>query len=243
MASTPLAARKLTVELERLGDGPLVDLARRGDEGAIRVIIRRYNQRLFRVARSVVRNDADAEDVVQSSYVSAFTHLDGFRGESQLATWLTRITLNEALGRTRSRRPMVGLEQVDIESATSAQIIQFPLLQTQANPETEMSRQEVRGLLEDAVDMLPAAFRTVFVLRDVEGLSVEETASYLSLKPETVRTRLHRARKLMRSALEEQLTGAFGSLFPFDGERCVHMADRVLERLKANAALGTAGRE
>jgi RNA polymerase sigma-70 factor (ECF subfamily) len=101
----------------------------------------------------------------------------------------------------------------------------------QPDPEAEMSRQEIRIFLERAVDTLPDAFRAVFVLRDVEGLSVEETASHLGLNALTVRTRLHRARKLMRTAIEEQLSGAFASLFPFDGERCVRMADRVLEQL------------
>jgi RNA polymerase sigma-70 factor (ECF subfamily) len=226
-----LAAR---AQLEASADDALVALARKGDEAAIRALIKRHNQRLFRVARAIVRNDAEAEDVVQASYVSAFTHLEDFRDEAKFSTWLTRIAANEAIGRLRRQRPSTDIEQIDLESATSAQIIQFPALQAQTNPESEMSRQEIREFLEMAVDRLPPAFRAVFVLRDVEGLSVEETASFLSVKEETVRTRLHRARKLMRAALEEQLTGAFASLFPFDGERCVHMADRVIDALGAH---------
>jgi RNA polymerase sigma-70 factor (ECF subfamily) len=226
-----LAAR---AQLEARADDALVALARQGDEAAIRALIKRHNQRLFRVARAIVRNDAEAEDVVQASYVSAFTHLEDFRDEAKFSTWLTRIAANEAIGRLRRQRPSTDIEQIDLESATSAQIIQFPALQAQTNPESEMSRQEIREFLEMAVDRLPPAFRAVFVLRDVEGLSVEETASFLSVKEETVRTRLHRARKLMRAALEEQLTGAFASLFPFDGERCVHMADRVIDALGAH---------
>ena len=182
-----------------------------------------------------MRNDAEAEDVVQASYVKAFTHLASFRGDSEWSTWLTRIAVNEANERLRQQRPTTGVEQIDIESTQSAQIIQFPSIQAQLDPETEMSRQEIRRFLEQAVDTLPTAFRAVFVLRDVEGLSVEETASYLDVKPETVRTRLYRARKLMRAAVEEKLNGAFASLFPFDGERCVHMAERVLTRLRSNA--------
>jgi len=230
MSNKPQANRRRPADLDSEDDAPLVELARSGDEGAIRAIIKRYNQRLFRVARAVMHDDGEAEDVVQASYVKAFTHLAGFRGDSQLSTWLTRIALNEALGRLRSRRPTTGLERVDLE-ANSAQIIQFPALQQATSPETEMSRQEVRQFLEQAVDKLPPAFRSVFVLRDVEELSVEETASALAIKTETVRTRLHRARKLMREAIEAQLSGAFASLFPFDGERCVHMADRVLVQL------------
>ena len=188
------------------------------------------------MARAIVRNDAEAEDVVQASYVNAFTHLASFRGDAQLSTWLTRIAINEATGRLRRRRPTTSLEQIDIERGQSAQIIQFPSIQTQLDPETEMARQEIRRVLEEAVDTLPTAFRGVFVLRDVQGLSVEETAACLAVKPETVRTRLFRARRLMRSAIEEKLGDAFESLFPFDGERCVQMADRVLIAIRAHRA-------
>ena len=219
-------------QLTETGVTLLVARAKERDEPAIRELIRRHNQRLFRAARAIVRNDAEAEDVVQAAYVSAFTHLGEFRAEAGFSTWLTRIAINEAIGRLRRRRPTTGLDQIDLESATSAQIIQFPTLQPQTNPESEMTRQEIREFLELAVDRLPPAFRAVFVLRDVEGLSVEETASFLSIKQETVRSRLHRARKLMREAIEEHLSGAFASLFPFDGERCVHMADRVVEALR-----------
>lgn len=221
-------------DMDALDDIVLVDLARDNNELAIRTIIRRHNQRLFRAARSIVRNDGDAEDVVQASYVKAFTHLDSFRGDAQLSTWLTRIALNEALGRLRRQRPTTGIEQIDIESSRNGgQVIAFPSMQAPLDPETEMSRMEVRQILEQAVDDLPDAFRAVFVLRDVEGMSIEETALHLSIKPETVKTRLHRARRLLRVAIEQQLSGAFAALFPFDGARCVSMADRVLRQLAA----------
>lgn len=221
-------------DMDALDDIALVDLARDNNELAIRTIIRRHNQRLFRAARSIVRNDGDAEDVVQASYVKAFTHLDSFRGDAQLSTWLTRIALNEALGRLRRQRPTTGIEQIDIESSRNGgQVIAFPSMQAPIDPETEMSRMEVRQILEQAVDDLPDAFRAVFVLRDVEGMSIEETAAHLSIKPETVKTRLHRARRLLRVAIEQQLSGAFAALFPFDGARCVSMADRVLRQLAA----------
>jgi RNA polymerase sigma-70 factor (ECF subfamily) len=196
-------------------------------------LVRRYNQRLFRVARAIVRNDADAEDVVQQSYVNAFTHLGSFRGEARFSTWLTRIAVNEASGRLRARRPTAALEALDREATLSAEIIRFPLVKPAPDPEAEMSRTEIRFLLEQAVDALPPGFRAVFVLRDIEGMSTEETAEQLALKPETVKTRLHRARKLMREAIETRLSGTFGTLFPFDGERCVYMADRVLAALRA----------
>ena len=224
-------------DLAETPEAELVSRAQARDEAAVREIVRRYNQRLFRAARSIMRNDADAEDVVQAGYVQAFTHLNGFRGEAQLSTWLTRIVLNEALGRMRKLRPTTGLEQVELEQASSAQIIQFPLLQTHTDPETAMSRQEIRELLEQAVDALPEAFRAVFVLRDVEGMSGEETAAQLGIKLETVNTRLFRARRLLRTAIEDRLSLAFSALFPFDGERCVHMADRVVADLKSAGQL------
>lgn len=236
MTRTPLSADDRRAELTKSSDATLVDLARGDNEAAIRTLVRRHNQRLFRVARAIVRNDAEAEDVVQASYVKAFTHLASFRGDAELSTWLTRITVNQASEQLRRVRPTTGVEQIDVERGYSAQILQFPSIQVQLDPETEMSRQEIRHLLEQAVDTLPADFRAVFVLRDVEGLNVEETASLLNVKSETIRTRLFRARKMMRTAIEAKLSGAFASLFPFDGERCVHMADRVLAQLRHSSA-------
>lgn len=217
-------------DVASLDDVALVDLARYRHEQAIRTLIQRHNQRLFRAARAILRSDSEAEDVVQASYVKAFTHLDGFRADAAFSTWLTRIALNEALGRARRRRPTVGVDQIEIQQAQGGEIVPFPI-GTAVDPEAEMSRQEIRTLLEGAIDELPAAFRTVFVLRDVEGLSVEETATHLDVKTETVRTRLFRARRLLRTTIEQQARGSFTSLFPFDGARCVSMADRVVQQL------------
>ncbi len=232
MTKAKPARMRHLADAERLDDTELVAHARQGDEGAIRAIVQRHNQRLFRAARSILRNDGDAEDVVQASYVRAFTHLDTFRGDAQLSTWLTRITLNEALGRLRAKRPSTGLEEIETaQERSGGQVIYFPNMQAPTDPEIEMSRREVRRMLETAVDDLPADFRTVFVLRDIEGMSIEETAEQLAIRPETVKTRLHRARRLLRTAIAEQVSGAFGSLFPFDGARCANMADRVLAGL------------
>jgi RNA polymerase sigma-70 factor, ECF subfamily len=213
-------------------DLELVTLAMDGNETAIRGIVHKHNQRLFRVARAIVHNDAEAEDVVQATYVRAFTNLASFRNESQLATWLTRIALNEALGRLRRVRRTTTLEELDMHQGRDAQLIQFPLSAATADPEAEASRNQVRRLIERAVDGLPLAFRTVFILRDVQGMNIEETASLLDLKPETVKTRLFRARKLMREAIEKEFAGAFSALFPFDGARCASMGDRVVAALK-----------
>ncbi|WP_374990005.1 RNA polymerase sigma factor [Rhizobium sp. TH2] len=228
------AATERGAEAAALSDAELMAMAREGDETAMRVIVRRHNQQLFRLARAVLRNDSEAEDVVQATYVSAFTNLASFRNQSQLATWLTRIALNEALGRLRKARRTTALEELDMPSGSrSANLIQFPLAISAPDPEAEAARNQARRLLERAVDSLPLTFRPVFILRDVHGMNIEETASLLDLKPETVKTRLFRARKLMREAIEKELTGSFAALFPFDGMRCVAMADRVVAALKA----------
>ena len=228
IASPSTAAQQMST----LSDPDLVAHARLGDEGAVRALVQRYNRRLFRSARAVVRNDDEAEDVVQAAYANAFTHLDAFRGEALLSTWLTRITLNEALGRIRRRRAVVDLEEIDkMAERRGGEILQFPNSLAAADPEAEFSRGETRRLLERAVDGLPDDFRLIFVLRDIEGLSTEETASQLGIKPGTAKTRLHRARNLMRLAIEKELSGSLSSIFPFDGERCAGMADRVIMRL------------
>ena len=218
--------------LEVLDDRALVERARNRDAAAVRHIMQRHNRRLYRVARSVLDDDAEAEDVVQEAYARAFTHLDGFRGEAQLSTWLTRIALNEALGRLRRRRLMVGLNQIDtINDQGEARVIYLPSVHQDSNPETAAARAEVRRLLERAVDELPDTFRMVFVLRDIEEMSIEETASQLGLRPETVKTRLHRARRLLRQSLDKTLSSAVGDVFPCAGARCNRITTVVLGRL------------
>lgn len=226
-----LAMLRQQTEIEGLGDEDLVDLARRGGENAVRALIKRNNQRLFRVARAGLRNDGEAEDVVQETYVRAFTNLETFRGDSGFATWLTRIALNEALGRVRRRKPAADLSELDA-AAGGGRVIMFPTSMAPPGADSELARSQVRAFLEKAVDDLPEAFRLVFILRDIEEMSTEETANQLSLKPETVKTRLHRARSLMRKAIEKRLSASFSELFPFDGARCARMADRVVERLR-----------
>ena len=214
----------LAPRIEGLSDEALVALLKRGDRAAFGVVIQRNNQRLFRIARSVLRDDAEAEDVVQETYVRAFASLSTFRGDAQLSTWLTRIALNEALDRIRRRRPQVELRLVDDDAGAT-------LAASAKDPERDAARAEIRRLVENAVDGLPEAFRTVFVLRDMEELTTEETAAYLGLKPETVKTRLHRARRLLRAGLEDVLAAALSDAFPFAGARCARMTEVVLARL------------
>ncbi|MBA5800640.1 RNA polymerase sigma factor [Rhizobium changzhiense] len=237
MTAIPVTIERHRQQMSILSDADLVLLAKAGDEPAIRAIVQRHNQRLFRTARAIIRNDAEAEDVVQAAYIKAFTNLAAFRGKAQLSTWLTRITLNEALGRVRARKNTTGLEEIDMQTmAPGGEVLQFPSSLSATDPEAELSRSQARHLLENAVDDLPDDFRAVFVLRDVEGMSTDETASYLGIRPETAKTRLHRARKLMRQSIEKQLSGAFSALFPFDGARCAFMADRVIAALRNEAS-------
>lgn len=207
-------------------DGDLVRRAMAGEAAAHREIIRTYNQRLFRVARSILRNDAEAEDALQEAYVRAFGHLGEFRGEAALATWLSRIVINEALGRLRRRRPAAPNEPSNL-----AEIIPFPGASTALDPERSMAQRQILDFVERAIDDLPDIFRTVFVARVVEGLSVEETADLLSVKPETVKTRLFRARELLRERMDREIGPMLLEAFPFAGARCERLTASVLRRL------------
>ena len=210
-------------------DTELVRRALARDETAVRTIIKAHNRRLYRLARGILRNDGEAEDVVQETYVRAFTHLKDFRGDSSLSTWLSRIAMNEALGRLRRRRPAVELDALP-PGALEAEIIQFPLA-TAADPEKSMAQREIQAVVEHAIDELPEAFRLVFITRVIEGMNVEETAEILSLRPETVKSRLHRARNMLRNNVEKKIGPVVMEAFPFAGKRCERLTDAVLKRL------------
>lgn len=211
-------------------DAELVRRALARDGGAFRAIMKKYNQRLYRLARGIVRNDSEAEDIVQEAYVRAFTHLEDFRGDASLVTWLSRIAINEALGRLRSRRPSVDLLTFEAQGM-QAEVIQFPLTSRSDDPERTMAQRQLLQLVEDATDKLPEVYRIVFVARVIEGLSVEETAEILHLRPETVKTRLHRARRLVREQLDKQIGPVLMDAFPFAGRRCERVTAAVLHRL------------
>jgi len=215
----------------------LVERAKSGDQSAFRAIMEQNNRRLYRVARAVMKDDTEAEDVVQETYLRAFFNLSKFRGESSLSTWLTRIVLNEALGRKRKQRAMMTLETVETAQETSAQIIKFPAMTTETDPERSAAQHEIRKLLERAMDALPEPFRVVFVMRDVEEISIEEAAIHLGIRPETVKTRLYRARRLLRQSLGGQLASTLKDTFPFAGVRCARITEAVLSRLKEDSGL------
>ena len=162
---------------------------------------------------------------------SGFAKLDAFRGDSDILTWLTRITLNEANGRLRRRRQTVTMDQFEAAEGQATNVISFPLPEGCDSPEAGAARAEVRRQIEDAVDGLPPIYRIVFILRDVDGCTVNETAAALDLKPETVRTRHHRARALLRTVLDRKLAGPLSGAFPFLGGRCQRITNAMLERL------------
>jgi RNA polymerase sigma factor (sigma-70 family) len=211
------------LRIEDLDDAGLVERARQRDPAAFWLIIKRHNQRLHRIARAVLDDDTEAEDVLQETYIHAFTHLSQFRAEARLSSWLTRIALNEALGRRRQRRPSVDI--IAIEGMVA------PFSAHKPDPEEAAALAEIRSLLERAVSGLPEPFRIVFIMRDVEEMSIEETALLLGLRPQTVSTRLHRARRLLREALGDKLATVFTDTFLFAGARCDRLAQSVLDRI------------
>lgn len=214
-----------------LDDAALAACVCAGERKAFRHIMQRCNQRMFRVVRGVIRDESEAEDVVQEAYVHAYEKLASFRGEASLATWLTRIALNEAYGRLRRKRETVDIETVETMLPAAAQVIPFPGHVPGGDPPEEAARAQVRKLLELAVDTLPEAFRLVYVLRDVEGCSVEETASTLDIREETVKTRLHRARRQLREVLSSQVAAARVEAFQFMGARCARTTEAVMARI------------
>jgi RNA polymerase sigma-70 factor (ECF subfamily) len=203
-------------------------LAREAD--AFRTIMQMHNQRLYRIARGLTDNDSEAEDIVQEAYVNAFAHLGEFRAESTLSTWLSRIVVNEALGRLRRRRRAAAF-------AKSAARANFEIAQNLFNrysddAERTVAQRQILSLVERATNTLPIAYRVVFIARAIEGLSNDETAKLLGLRPETVRTRLHRARRLVREKLDEQIGPVLLNAFPFKGRRCERLTAIVMDRLR-----------
>ena len=222
---------------EGLTEAELIARAARGDPAAFEVIMRRHNRLIFRTARSIVKNDAEAEDVVQEAYLRAWRSLGNYRSESRLSTWLVRIAVNEALGRLRRKSAQI----IPLEAAmtSGAPEIQAALTEeTDRGPERSVMRGQVRKLIEARIDLLPEGFRTVFVLRAIEELSVEEVAQALEIPEATVRTRYFRARSLLRESLAQEADAALGEAFAFDGARCDRIVAAVLAMGSAQGLSG-----
>lgn len=223
-----------TEVLERsktLPDNEIVDRVLAGDLALYEVIMRRYNQRLYRVARAILRDDSEAEDVMQDAYVRAYTHLNQFAGRSAFSTWLTRITVHEALTRLRSRNrhPQVDITEYDGE-------ISMKTPGTSLDPEQNASAAQLKEFLEQAVLNLPESYRTVIMLRDIEELSTTETAEALDLTEENVKVRLHRGHGMMRNWLLERVGTSAKEAFPFMGIRCDRVVHGVFERLQNSSS-------
>ena len=211
-------------------DAELAERAAGGDDRAFEAIMRRHNRLLFRTARSILKSDAESEDALQEAYVRAWRALASFRADSKLSTWLVRIVINEALGRLRRR----GATVIPLEAAmegSDAPLEDSIAGDDEQQPDRIAMRGEIRRLMEARIDTLPEAFRTVFMLRAVEELSVEEVASALGLPDATVRTRFFRARGLLREGLSRDVDLALGDAFAFDGARCDRVVAGVLAKL------------
>jgi RNA polymerase sigma-70 factor (ECF subfamily) len=227
-APDPIAA---SASPERTSDRALAVRASQGDAPAFECIMRRHNRLLFRTARSILKTDEEAEDALQEAYLRAWRAMGSFRDDAQLSTWLVRIVINEALGRLRRR----GAQVIPLDSATAPDLDAEPESTVADDPDRQPERlamrEELRRLMERRIDRLPEAYRTVFMLRAVEEMSVTETAEALALPEATVRTRFFRARSLLRESLSRDVDVAVGDAFSFDGTRCDRIVARVLASL------------
>jgi RNA polymerase sigma-70 factor (ECF subfamily) len=205
------------------------------EEAAFRLLMRRYNQKLFRTARAILRDDAEAEDALQEAYLQAFRSIGGFRNDAKLSTWLVRIVVNVALARLRKLRR--GAEVIPIETGPEGDCCDQVVDEAAQQPERETLRSEARRIIESKIDELPGAFRTVFMLREVEEMTVEEAAQALGIPEATVRTRHFRAKALLRASLAAEIDVAIEGAFAFLGERCDRIVEGVMARLRSTTPI------
>ncbi|KAB7624197.1 RNA polymerase sigma factor [Alkalilimnicola sp. S0819] len=219
--------------LEQLPDHQLAARVAAGEHGLFELIMRRYNQRLYRIARGILGSDAEAEDAVQEGYIRAYRKLDQFRGPEGFGGWLCRIVSNEALMRLR-RQVRLRLAPIsELDMATNQEAAMADPRSPAVNPEAALHEEQLKRLLAAAVDALPDAYRATFVLREVEQMTVAETAACLGVEQTTVKTRVHRARQLLQKNLSAELCAALPGTFDFDGARCDRLVARVFQRLNA----------
>lgn len=213
--------------VEQLTDEELVRWVLAGEKSCFEQLMRRHNRRMYRAARAILKDDTEAEDVTQDAYVRAYQHLGQFQGRASFSTWLTRIVVHESLTRARRRR-----RNEDIDAMDDVQKNRLPALSTSVTPEHNASAAEVRSLLESSIDSLPDSYRHVFMLRDVEEMSTQETADCLGISEDNVKMRLHRARAQLRRELYVRVGATSTAAFQFMGDRCDRMVARVMERLQ-----------
>lgn len=217
-------------EPAELDDVEVVERVRQGDTALFATLMRRYNQRLYRVVWSIVLDEAEAEDVIQDAYVRAFEHLDQFDGRAKFSTWLTKIAVYEASARRRKRRRVVALDS--LEDHVKERVMAAGN-EAGEDGEARMLARDLRGVLQRAVAALPPLYRQVFVLREVEGVSTAEAAEALGLSRTAAKVRLFRARRHLRKELERVTGGAAGELLSFAGERCDRIVTGVMARIAA----------
>jgi len=208
---------------EQLSDSDVVRRVVDGDTALFEILMRRYNQRVYRAVRAVLGGDEDAEDVMQQAYLNAFTHLRQFEQRAQFSTWLIRIAVNEALARRRKRQRGAWDGGDELMSVMESDM---------PNPEEQALASQMREVMERELAALPAAYRTVIVLREVEGLSTAETAECLNVSEDVVKTRLHRARGMVRAAIERRAGETMNAIYPFGNERCDRVVASVMARIK-----------
>lgn len=234
MHGTALA--NATIPGDSMADAALAARAADGDDIAFERIMRRHNRLLFRTARSILKSDAEAEDALQEAYLRAWRSIGSFRSDARLSTWLVRIVINEALGRRRRRGAQVLAfdTTIDISEHSLEDVMEG---NPDDRPDRAAMRSEVRAMMETCIDALPEAFRTVFMLRAVEEMSVEEVSAALGLPEATVRTRFFRARGLLREGLARHVDHALADAFSFDGARCDRIVAGVMARLNDRAGV------
>jgi RNA polymerase sigma-70 factor (ECF subfamily) len=214
-----------------LPDVEIVRRVRAGETALFEILMRRHNQRVYRAVRAVVKDEADVEDVMQQAYINVFTHLYQFEERSQFSTWLMSIALHEAFGRRRKTRLSESTAWIRFDVGDDRGDVGDALASPEADPERQAYAQELHRALEAAVDTLPETYRTVFMLRDIEGLSTSETGEGLGLGEEAVKTRLHRARVIVRRAVTARIGQAAHGAFQFHAPRCDRVVAAVLARV------------
>jgi RNA polymerase sigma-70 factor (ECF subfamily) len=223
-----ISPTEVATSQEPLSDEEVVTRVLAGETGMFEIIMRRHNQRLYRVARAILRNDGEAEDVMQDAYVRAYEHLDQFAGRAKFATWLTRIAVHEALA-----RQLRGSRYQELETMSEREGDPMDRFASLApDPEQQASNSEVRRLLEEAVEKLPDAYRTIFILRDVEDVSTTDAAEVLEITEDNVKVRLHRARALLRKSLYARAGMERKEAFNFHAVRCDRVVKNVFERIQ-----------
>lgn len=218
--------------MESLPDSEIVKRVRAGDRALFEILMRRHNQQIYRAARAIVKNETEVEDVMQQAYINAFVHLDQFEERSQFSTWLTRIAVNEAIGRRQKTRAAQLINE-RLEDNRGTVVDTFT--SSQPSPERQAYARELQRVLEQAVDELPDTYRAVFMLRDIEGMSTSETGEGLGLGEEAVKTRLHRARAMIRRSVSSRIGAVAAGAFHFEATRCDRVVAFVLENLRAQS--------